>query len=105
MVAEHFKNTPDSVWHIVDCLAHKNRAPVLLPSEMVDIQLRLSEAMAGITLNKGLQMLIAEQKEAVRKLLERAGDQANKQVVKGLKEKNTERLRGKFAKLRIKSSN
>jgi hypothetical protein len=45
--------------------------------------MRLSEITAGITLNKGPQMLIAEQKEAVRKLQERARDQANEQVSEG----------------------
>jgi hypothetical protein len=87
---ERFDNTHDSAWRIVDSLAQKNRAPVLLSSEMVDTQLRLSETNAGITLNKELQKLIAEQKEAARKLREHAGDPANEQVVKSLNERKAE---------------
>jgi hypothetical protein len=87
---ERFDNTHDSAWHIMDSLAQKNRAPVLLSSEMVDTRLRLNETTAGVTLNKELQKLIAEQKEAARKLREHAGDQANEQVVKSLNERKAE---------------
>ncbi|KIM78703.1 hypothetical protein PILCRDRAFT_824143 [Piloderma croceum F 1598] len=87
---ERFENTHDSAWDIVDSLALMNQAPVLLSTEMVDTQLRLSETNAGITLNKELQKLIAEQKEAARKLREHAGDQANEHVVKGLNERKAE---------------
>jgi hypothetical protein len=41
-------------------------------------------------LNKELQKLIAEQKEAVWKFREHAGDQTNEQVVKGLNERKAE---------------
>ena len=80
---ERFDSTYDSAWRIVDSLAQRDRAPVLLSSEMVDTQLWLNETQAGIVLNKELQKLIDEQKEAAHRI-GIAGDQASVDVAKAL---------------------
>jgi hypothetical protein len=87
---ERFDGTYDSAWRILDSLRQKNRAPVLLSTEIVDTHLRLNETSAGVILNKKLQKLIAEQKEAARKLRKHAGDQANEKIVRGPNERKAE---------------
>jgi len=87
---ERFDNTYESAWHIVGSLEKKDRAPVLLPTEIVDIQLRLNETQAGITLNKQLEQLIKDHQDATRKLGEQADKQGNALVVQELNARKAE---------------
>ena len=65
-------------------------AKILLPSEIVDSQLRLNETQVGIELNNELMKLISEQKEAARPLTEQAGNQDNELVVQELNQRKAE---------------
>jgi hypothetical protein len=87
---ERFENSYDSAWRIIDSFSEKERAPVLLPREIVDGQLRLNETEAGIALNDELLKLINEQKEAAHRLDEQAGNHDNGLVVQELNERKAE---------------
>jgi hypothetical protein len=63
-----FDKTHESAWRIIDSLAGQDRAKVLLSTEIVDNELGLPETQAGIALNKELEKLIKDRKQAVRKL-------------------------------------
>ncbi|KIM82899.1 hypothetical protein PILCRDRAFT_820193 [Piloderma croceum F 1598] len=67
-VTARFEGTYESAWSIIGSLRGKHQATVLLPSEIVDSNLRLNETQAGIALNKELQQLIKSQKETARML-------------------------------------
>jgi hypothetical protein len=81
-----FENTHESAWDIIDGLAGKDRADVLLPQEIVDIRLRLNETKAGIALGKVLEKLIRDKKDAARRLRKLA--QKNQDNALVLKEMN-----------------
>jgi chromosome condensin MukBEF ATPase and DNA-binding subunit MukB len=81
---ERFDNTYQSAWHIVGSLTKKDRVCVLLQREIVDIQLRLNETQAGITLNKKLERLIKDRQQATRILREQANKQGNALVLQEL---------------------
>ena len=87
---ERFDNTYESAWHIVGSLAKKDRAPVLLQREIVDIQLRLNETQAGKTLYRQLDQLIKDHQDATRKLGEQANKQGNALVVQELNARKAE---------------
>ena len=87
---DRFDNSYESAWRIVDSFAGKDRAPVLLPSEIVESQLRLNETQAGIELNNELMKLISEQKEAARRLAEQAVNQDHELVVQELNQRKAE---------------
>ena len=65
-------------------------AKILLPSEIVDSQLRINETQVGIELNNELMKLTSEQKEAARRLTEQAGNQDNELVVQELNQRKAE---------------
>jgi hypothetical protein len=76
---ERFEDTHESAWNIIDSLAEKNCADVLLPHELVDVRLRLNETKAGIALTKVLEKLLQDKKDAARrfrKLAQRKQDNA-----------------------------
>lgn len=81
-----FEDTPDSAWGIIDeAVSGKQQdGPLLLQEELVDLNRRLSETEAGKTLYTGLQKLIVEQKEVIRKLREEASHEQNQQLVREL---------------------
>jgi hypothetical protein len=86
---ERFENTYESAWRVVDSLGGRDRARVLLPSEIVDTKLLLNETRAGITLNKQLDRLIKDRRQAARQLrdTEMQADQGNEQLAQELNEK------------------
>jgi chromosome condensin MukBEF ATPase and DNA-binding subunit MukB len=85
-----FEGTYDSAWGIIDSLAQKDKAPVLLSREIVDARLRLNETKAGIVLESELWKLVLEQKEAVQRILEQAKEQDNELVVQELNQRKAE---------------
>ena len=85
-----FDDTYESAWRIIGSLVDKRQAPVLLPREIVDFDLRLNETQAGIALNKELEQLIKGQKETDRKLRELARSQNNELVVQKLNKQRAE---------------
>jgi hypothetical protein len=87
---ERFTDTYNSAWEIIDGPAKTNGAQVLLPHEMVDIRLRLNETGAGIALNKELEKLIKDQKDAARRLRELVNSQENELVVQELNGRKAE---------------
>jgi chromosome condensin MukBEF ATPase and DNA-binding subunit MukB len=87
---ERFKDSHDSAWHIIGNLAKKDRAPVLLSHEIVDTHLRLNETQAGIALNKELEKLIKDRKDAARRLRDQVQNQNNELVVQELNKRQAE---------------
>jgi hypothetical protein len=87
---ERFKDTYESAWRIIGSLREKARAPVLLSHEIVDNHLRLNETQAGIALNKKLEMLLKDLKDAARRLQEQARNQNDELVVQELNKKQVE---------------
>jgi hypothetical protein len=87
---KRFERTHDSAWRIIDSLAQKDKAPVLLPTEIVDSQLRLSQTKAGIALGSELRKLMHEQKEAARRISEKAKEHDNELVVQELNQRQAE---------------
>ena len=81
---DRFEDTRESAWAIVDSLADRSRARVLLPREIVDTRLRLNETQAGIALNKELEKLIKDQQKAARRLRKLAKNQDNELAVQQL---------------------
>jgi len=87
---ERFEDTYESAWRIIGSLRERARAPVLLSHEIVDNHLRLNETEAGIALNKELEKLIKDRKDAARKLRERARNQNDELVVQELNKQQVE---------------
>jgi len=87
---ERFQNTYDSAWRIIDSLVEKDRAPVLVSSEIVDAQLRLNETKAGITLTKELEKLIKDRQLAAQKLQKQLQNQENSLAIQQLNEHKVE---------------
>jgi chromosome condensin MukBEF ATPase and DNA-binding subunit MukB len=87
---ERFEDTYESAWHIVDSLAQKDRALVQLSREIVDSQLRLNETHAGVALNRELEKLIRDRRDAARKIQEQARNQNNELVVQELHARQAE---------------
>jgi len=82
---ERFEKTYKSAWDIVGIVADDGRGTVpLLPREMVDSGRRLNETEAGITLNRELEKLIKDRKDAARRLTQQAKTQDNEAVVQQL---------------------
>jgi len=92
---KRFENTYESAWRIIGCLSRKNRAHVLLPMEIVENKLRLNETAAGIALNKELERLIKDRKDAARLLQMRMANQDNEFVVQQLNER-VEKIEGEI---------
>jgi exonuclease VII small subunit len=85
----HFDRTYESAWTIVDTIVKKDegpssRPPLLIQEEMVELDRRLGETQAGITLYNTLQKLLAEQQEKIRQIKDEAKTQDNPQLVKEL---------------------
>jgi chromosome condensin MukBEF ATPase and DNA-binding subunit MukB len=87
---ERFKDSYDSAWHVIGNLAKKERARVLLSHEIVDSDLRLNETQAGIALNKELEKLIKDRKDAARRLRDQVQNQNNELVVQELNKRQAE---------------
>jgi len=87
---ERFKDSYDSAWHIIGNLVKKNQDPVLLLHEIVDTHLRLNETRAGIALNKELEKLIKDRKDAARRLRDQVQNQDNELVVQELNKRQAE---------------
>jgi len=87
---ERFKDTHKSAWRIIGSLADKDPAQILLPRQMVDIRMRLNETDAGHALNKELEKLIKDQKDAAHSLRELAGNQDNELLAQELNVRKTE---------------
>jgi hypothetical protein len=88
--AERFENTYESAWQVVGRLAQKDRTELLLPAEIVDDGLRLNETKAGVTLNKELEKLIKDRKEAARRLEQQAKRHDNEQLLQQLNQETAE---------------
>jgi chromosome condensin MukBEF ATPase and DNA-binding subunit MukB len=87
---ERFQDSYESAWKIIGKLSEKDSAQVLLPHEIVDVNLRLNETQAGIALNKELEKLIKDRKEAARRLREQMGNQTSDLLVQELNKRKTE---------------
>ena len=84
-----FNGTYESAWEIVDMIVkkdggHSSRPTLLIQEEMVELERRLGETQAGITLYNTLQKLLAEQQKTIRQLQNEAKTQNNPQLVKEL---------------------
>jgi hypothetical protein len=87
---ERFRDSHKSAWHIIGSLSRKKPTSVLLSHEIVDEHLRLNETEAGIALNKEMEKLIKDRKEASRRLREQAQNQNNVLVVQELNRRQAE---------------
>jgi chromosome condensin MukBEF ATPase and DNA-binding subunit MukB len=89
---KRFENTYESAWHIVSDLVdvEKDRAPVLLPREIVDTHLRLNETKAGIVLNRELEALMKEREQKARSIRQLAKQQLKELVIQELNELTAE---------------
>jgi GTP-binding protein EngB required for normal cell division len=88
---KRFDKTYDSAWDIISIVAQKGQGTVpLLPREIVDLQRRLNETEAGITLNKELEKLIKDRKDAFRRLAQQAKMQDSEVVVQQLNQQMEE---------------
>jgi chromosome condensin MukBEF ATPase and DNA-binding subunit MukB len=102
-----FHRTYQSAWQIIGGLAEKDRARVLVSRQIVKDRLRLNETEAGLALNKELEKLIKDRKNAARRLQEQADNQDNELVVQELnaeKAEIEERIRhtaGQLSELKI----
>jgi len=86
-----FDMTYDCAWSIIGSLDKRERGTLpLLPLEIVDDQMRLNETKAGITLNKELEKLFNDRKDAIRRLDQQAKKQDNELVVQQLNERTKE---------------
>jgi len=86
-----FDKTYDCAWSIIGSLDKRERGTLpLLPLEMVDDQMRLNETTAGITLNKELEKLFNDRKDASRRLEQQAKKQDNELAVQQLNERAKE---------------
>jgi lipase chaperone LimK len=87
---EHFEDTRESAWRIVNNSSQAQAsADVLLSHEVVDTRLRLNETTVGITLNAELEKLIKDRKTAARKFKSYAKNGDNGLVKKELNEIET----------------
>jgi chromosome condensin MukBEF ATPase and DNA-binding subunit MukB len=87
---ERFNDSHESAWTVIGSLSGKESAIVSLPREIVDVNLMLNETQAGIALNKELEKLIRDKKEASRRLQEQTGKQTNDFVVQELNQQQKE---------------
>ena len=69
--AERFDNTYKSAWGIIGELSQKSNADIMPPGETVDLKMRPDLTQAGVTLNKQLEKLLKDRKDAARTLGER----------------------------------
>ncbi|KAF8232385.1 hypothetical protein L208DRAFT_1452237 [Tricholoma matsutake] len=82
-----FEDSCGAAWKIIDKIVDtQDNYALLLQEELVDLGRRLSETEAGKTLYNRLQQVLAQQKEAIRKLHEEAEAEQNEQLVKELAE-------------------
>jgi hypothetical protein len=85
-----FANTHESAWKIIGSHLERRNVDVSLPREVVDDSLRLNETKAGIALNKELEKLIKDRKDAARMLEHQAKKQDNELVVNQLNERKAQ---------------
>jgi len=82
-----FNGKFNGAWAIVDSIVQKDPVhSLLLQEELVDLQRRLSETEAGMTLYNSLQKLLAEQKDTIRRLRDEAHSENNKDLERELTE-------------------
>jgi hypothetical protein len=93
-----FDKTDKSAWRIVDSLAGKDRAKVLLSTEMVDDKLQLPETQAGIALNKELEKLIRDRQRAVHKLARQVKQYPNDLEIQELNQQTAAEIEDKIRK-------
>jgi hypothetical protein len=84
-----FGDSFDAAWKIIDGMVNtqeNDKADGLLfpQEELVDLGRRLNETEAGKTVYARLQQVLAERKEAIRKLREEAKGEENEQLAKEL---------------------
>ena len=87
---EHFQDTYESAWFIIDRISTEDWAKVQLSQEIVERRLKLNQTQDGITLNNELKRLIKVRKEASRKLRAQAKQQDNALLVQELNKQQTE---------------
>jgi len=100
---QRFRDTFASAWGIIGSLDGKDSADLLLPQQIVDAKLRLNETDAGVSLNKELEKLVKDRKEASRRLREQARNHNDKGATERLKrqqEEIEEKIRSTVAQLR-----
>ncbi|KAF9469798.1 P-loop containing nucleoside triphosphate hydrolase protein [Collybia nuda] len=86
-----FEGTALSAWKIVNIIVAGQRpTSVLLQEEMVDLEKRLSETQAGITLYHELRGLLSLHTDAIRQLREQAVRQNNPTLVEELNKQQEE---------------
>jgi predicted ribosome quality control (RQC) complex YloA/Tae2 family protein len=90
-------SAPDEAWRIVTRMitGAEAREAVLLQEEVVTIGLKLNETEAGKTLYTGLQRLLADQKEALEALLDKAKESSDSQLKKDL-EREIKKIQQQF---------
>lgn len=86
----HFGDSWESAWEIIGDLSRKGPANVQVAREMVDAGLLLNETQAGVTLNKELEKLIRDRKDAAVRLKKQVGSQHNSVVVEELQKQQRE---------------
>jgi chromosome condensin MukBEF ATPase and DNA-binding subunit MukB len=87
---ERFLGTHESAWHVIGNHPQIRNAEVLLPRELVDEELHINETQAGIALNKELEQLIKDRKDATRMLAQQAKKQGNELVVNQLNQRKAQ---------------
>ncbi|CAG8599854.1 12087_t:CDS:10, partial [Acaulospora colombiana] len=94
-----FEDTHKSAWDIIKFASSKSsndpQTNVLISTELVDRHKKLKETQAGTTLNKQLEKLIKDQKEANKRLRTLANSQGNQKTKQELT-KRVEELEGKI---------
>ena len=81
-----FSNSADSAWKIIDPILSLKQpaAELLLLQELVDLKRPLNETKAGKALYSDKQKLLAEHRDAVRCLAEKAREESNLQLAQQL---------------------
>lgn len=87
---QRFEGTKKSAWQIVGNAPTHSPATVQISKEMVDVDLRLNETQVGVELNKELQKLIRDRKEAMRQIQEQMQKGGNEIVVQELNQRRAD---------------
>ncbi|KAL0948455.1 hypothetical protein HGRIS_011028 [Hohenbuehelia grisea] len=80
-----FRDSYESAWDLISSVVRRGKQrAVLLQKEMVDLEKRLGETSAGVTLYDTLQKSLAEQKEILQGLRDQAAKQDNPELARHL---------------------
>jgi hypothetical protein len=93
---QRFDGTQRGAWSIIDTARAASSNSVLISTEIVDRHRELKETEAGATLNRQLEKLIRDQKEANKRLKALANSQGNQNARQEL-EKRVDELDSKIS--------